>query len=441
MRLSLLLLIPALAFGQDLATLEAHRKEVSAALRAKDYAMAAEKQRLVTGAMTHSSAQAYRLAEIEALAGHRDQALEALDRYLLMGGAQDPAEDESFASLKDDTAFAALQTRAKANGRPVRNSAKRLDLPPQDLITEDIAWDGARKHLLVSSVHRRKILSVGLDGHAEDFLGLLDPDLGGIFALGLDMKRDRLWMATAWLEQVGGFTKDQEGHSALLCFRLSDRKLLERVDAPADGRPHALGDMTVAPDGEVFVSDGRGCLYRHRFGGGGLKEIAPGHFRSPQTPALDADGHHLFVGDYSLGLARVDLRTEEVRWVEAPDSLATEGMDGLYLRGGKLIAVQNGTVPARVVQMELSKDHQRVLRWRALDTGDLPEPTHGTFVDGAFCYLSGAGWERFDDAGALRKDAPPDAPTIRRIPAVKLKAWPTPSTSRPASASLAKPSR
>lgn len=417
MRILLLTLLTGLASAQDLAQMEAQRKAVSVALKAKDYGTAAVQQRRVTASMPHSSAQRYRLAEIEALAGHQPEALHALEGYLRMGGVQDPGEDDSFAALKEDAAFARLRTQAQANAKPIRASSKLLDLPAQDLITEDLAWDKARKQFLVSSVHRRKILSVGLDGRAEDFIGPLDAELGGVFALGLDAKRDRLWASTACMEQAEGFSKAREGRSALLCFRLSDRKLLERVDAPLDGRAHALGDMTVAPDGEVFVSDGRGALYRHRLGGKALKEVAPGHFRSPQTPALAKDGRHLFVADYSLGIAWVDLQSEAVTWLEGPDDLALEGIDGLYLHGGDLIAVQNGTSPARLLRLRLSMDGRRIEGWTSLDSGELPEPTHGALVDQAFCYLSGAGWERFNDDGSPRKDGPADAPTIRRIPA------------------------
>src|SRR5207302_1668043 len=80
-------------------------------------------------------------------------------------------------------------------------------------------------------------------------------------------------------------------------------------------RGHEPGDIAVAPNGDLFVSDGRaGKLYVVRDGRVALDTLVPaGHLFSPQGIAPDPDGRRLFVADYLYGVAIVDRVTGAVR--------------------------------------------------------------------------------------------------------------------------------
>ena len=138
---------------------------------------------------------------------------------------------------------------------------------------------------------------------------------------------------------------------------------------------------------------------------------------SPQTPAPSADGRLLFIPDYVRGIARLDLTTRRLDWLNHPDDVAVAGIDGLYLDGATFVAVQNGVQPPRLARLFPSPDGTRIVRAEVLEraTPGLGEPTHGVIAGGAFCFLANAGWNRFGEDGHLLTDAPADAPAIWRL--------------------------
>ncbi len=145
---------------------------------------------------------------------------------------------------------------------------------------------------------------------------------------------------------------------------------------------------------------------------------------SPQTPAPSADGKRIFVPDYVRGIAVIDLASHALSWLGHADDVGLAGIDGLYVDGSSLLAVQNGAAPPRVARFTLSSDGTSVARAEVLEraTPGLGEPTHGVIAEGAFYFLANAGWNRFDDDGHLLTSGtngasvPPDAPAIWRLP-------------------------
>jgi hypothetical protein len=156
------------------------------------------------------------------------------------------------------------------------------------------------------------------------------------------------------MEAVEGFRPNDDGQSSLLKFDLRTHKLLRRYQLD-DGKKHAMGDMTIASNGDAFVSDGlSGGVFIIRQPNGDLEPLAAeGVFLSPQTPALSADEKFLYVPDYSEGIAIIRLADRHVEWVKARIPAALEGIDGLYRFKDRLIAVQNGTQPERIVSFHM----------------------------------------------------------------------------------------
>ena len=133
-------------------------------------------------------------------------------------------------------------------------------------------------------------------------------------------------------------------------------------------------------------------------------------FRSLQGMAIVPDGRTMYVADYSHGILRVDLVTRTATALRPAPGVTLLGIDGLYLRDGTLIGVQNGVVPARVVRLCLDDAHALVQHIQVLDRNpDLAdEPTLAAIVGDSLYYVATSQWEKFDDAG-------------RRVPATVLK--------------------
>ena len=67
----------------------------------------------------------------------------------------------------------------------------------------------------------------------------------------------------------------------MLCYDLQSGRLLRRIEGP---HPGALGDMTLAANGDVFVSDGvGGGVYRVLAKGDALERVDAGDFIAPNS--------------------------------------------------------------------------------------------------------------------------------------------------------------
>lgn len=220
------------------------------------------------------------------------------------------------------------------------------------------------------------------------------------------------------MPEWAGYQASDKGRSALLRFSLTTGALLKRYDLPR-GTVHALGDLTLSPYGDVFVSDGYGELYWVDHARDSLEVLIPkGTFRSPQTPALDPGAKTLFVADYSRGIGIVNLANRQSRLLAHPPDLSLAGIDGLYLTGRTIFAVQNGTAPPRLIRMRLDAGLARVESWEVLESnGKEPgAPTHGVVVGSEFYFIANSGWDRLADDGSVKPRAAFEAPTIRELP-------------------------
>lgn len=192
-------------------------------------------------------------------------------------------------------------------------------------------------------------------------------------------------------------------------FTLSDSKLL--------AEDMALGDMPLAPNDDVIVSDGEGGrVYRLPAKATVLEHLDNGEFISPQTPAMYTDGKHIFVPDYLRGIGVLEISTKQVRWLSMGEGFALNGIDGLYFDHGTLIAVQNGTSPERVVAFDLDPSLTRITSETIIErsTNTLGDPTHGVIIDDDFYYIANSGWDVIDDHGNMRPGAKPSEPRVMR---------------------------
>ncbi|PYP90485.1 MAG: hypothetical protein DMG65_11375 [Candidatus Angelobacter sp. Gp1-AA117] len=208
------------------------------------------------------------------------------------------------------------------------------------------------------------------------------------------------------MTDFAGFPKEDEGQTALLAIDPKTGHTLRRFDL--ESKPAVLGDMSIAADGTVYVTDSvGGGVYRVRgdLKKAALEKIAEGLF-SPQTPVLAQDGKRLFVADYPLGIAVIDLTSPSavLNYLPHLDSMAVTGLDGLHLAGDSLIGVQNGTNPQRLVRFQLNHAQTRIISSEVLEqsTEQLGSPTHVVGVND-WIYVSGnTGWDKVDDHGMLK---------------------------------------
>src|SRR4029079_18121374 len=153
-----------------------------------------------------------------------------------------------------------------------------------------------------------------------------------VMGLGIDSARDVLWVSTAADDPIPGLPAGAPPRASVLRVRLEGGQVEHRFDFN-DGRPHEPGDLRVAPDGAVIVSDGRfGALYRIQPRTDRLDPLlAEGSLTGPQEPAVSPDGKRVLVPDYAAGIAIVSRGT--TRWLGHARNIPLNGIDGLLWAG------------------------------------------------------------------------------------------------------------
>ena len=354
------------------------------------------------------------IARAQVRLGNLAAALEVIRQFAAMGQtAELTAVSPDFAPLVASPAFGEIRAMMAANGQPVALAATAVVLPDAMLLAEDLDYDAQTRRFYVTSVRQKKIIATDESGGSRDFAAA--PDGWPLVAIKVDARRERVWATEVAMQELNFSAQADWGRSALLCYDLHSGKLLRRVEGP----PHSgLGDMTLARDGAVIVSDGDGGgVYRLSAADSSLQRLDGGDFISPQTPALHPDGRHIFVPDYVRGIGVLDVATRQVRWLAMQGRFALNGIDGLYFDHGRLLAVQNGTSPERVMAFTLDPTLTRVLSATVIEraTQSLGDPTHGVVSGGQFYYIANSGWDVTDEHGALKAGATASAARIMRV--------------------------
>lgn len=350
--------------------------------------------------------------------GDSATAIASLGRLARMGLSLDLVADTMLAPLRQREDFISLTAAFRRNNDAIGTTTIVATLPLRDFVAEGVAYDAARSRLLVSSIRHSKVVSVQPNGVSQDFIDIARD--GGWSALGLavDSARNRLWVSTEWMPHAVGGNANDSGRAALHRYDLGNGRLTGRWELPR-GTPHEPGDIAVAINGDLFVSDGRaGMMFVLREGRDSLATlVGPGVLVSPQGIAPDSDGRRLFVADYARGIAIVDATLGTVSWAPHPSDVAVNGIDGMILHSGRLIAVQNGVAPDRVVALQLSGDRTAIVGAEILarDTLSVREPTHLTAMGPDVVFVANGGFDAFEENGHLRTGAKLEAPRLARV--------------------------
>jgi sugar lactone lactonase YvrE len=353
-----------------------------------------------------------RMASVETRLGHTAEALTWMQRYAATGLTYDVTKDNDLKPLATDKSFQPIAAQMQARSKLISHAELVCALPIPDLMPEDLTYDPVSGTFVVSSIQRHtlyrvtlpesgsstdcKIKEIPLEESARHWI---------VMAVSYDAKRNLLWTTTSAIEGFPGISKQDAGKAALLALDPTSGKLSKRFDVEANG-PAILGDMSVTPDGTVYFTDSLGGgVYRVR---GDLRtatvdKIAGGLF-SPQTPVLAQDGKRLFVADYPMGIAVINLASGKVDYLPHPEEMAVTGLDGLYLADDTLIGVQNGTDPERIVRLRLSHDQTAIASLEVVEQASprLGEPTHAIKAQGMIYVTGNVGWSKIDDHGKLK---------------------------------------
>jgi sugar lactone lactonase YvrE len=284
------------------------------------------------------------------------EALDLLKKCLALQEGFDPSGDPAFLELKELKEFNALIEDVHRDFPVAMQAREAFRTSEKDLVPEGLAYDAQRNVFYLSSLNRRKIVQIGLDGSISDFVPGDRFDLLPVLRIRLDPNTDTVWAASF---------KDS-GKTELLHFDATG-KLLGRF-RPDGSAKHGFNDLVIRKNGEVILTDSLANEVLRFDPVTRSFKVLPVHrpLFYPNGIALSGDDRTLYVAD-SLGVVRVDLTSGQTHDVNPGPRSTLAGIDGLYWHSGRLIAIQNGIGSPRVAAFHLSGDGLRVTQTTVLE--------------------------------------------------------------------------
>ena len=408
-------------------TLQAQQlaRDATAAAEAKDYPKYLEKMSAAVALRPDYPRLLVNLAAAQALNDQPEEAVATLERLAAFGVNSPVEKNAAFAAMRDRKDFKEVVKKLAANLQNVIGEGEiAFPLPEVTGLIEGIAWREKTGDFFFGDVHNRVVWLRTPDKKVRKFSA--EEATFGIFGLAVDEAGGALWAATSAVPAMRGYTDELNGAAGLAEFDLESGALRRVVRVPPlnDQQTHVLGDLTLAPDGTIYLPDsGASVLWRLAPGGKALEmAVESPEFMSLQGVVAAPEGGTLLLSDYANGVLRVDLSSRAVRRLESPPDTTLIGLDGLVRApNGDLLGIQNGLRPKRVVRIVLDGTGEAVTSVTVLESAHLnmPDPTLGCIgPDGNLFFVGSAGWSRFEGA-EVTATAPRPVPIFRTKLAVE----------------------
>lgn len=371
--------------------------KASEAFSSKDYTEFRAAMERLHQLRPYNSEYMYQLVIARALLDDKSAAYDLMLRMQQQGLAYDFSQLDSTENLRGTEVFDYVNDLMKQAANPMGESETMFSLPDNVIMPEAMTWDESRQKFLVGTVAEGQVLAVGKDGQVSELIKANDENgMWAVFDILVDQERNRLWVSSAVTPKFNRYSIPDKGRSALFEFNLETLELIRRYPVPIDGRPHILGNMTMNPNGDIFIADRiLPLIYSKPAGEQKLKAIlASRDMVSLRGIAMQPDGRILYVADREMGILVVDLEGEKVARLGIPGNLNIGGLEGLYLWNNHLVIIQNGIKPQRVMRLQLDSTGTKVDKVRPLAVAQpvFEFPSFGTIIENNLVYFANSQW-------------------------------------------------
>jgi len=335
----------------------------------------------------------YNLASAYSLNGKKQEALSVLKNIVLASNTVAFEGDSDFESIKEDKKFKELLQLKVSQSAVIQSSIQKISLSENDLHPEGLLYLQKHKLWLASSIRNKKIVAFDANGKCTDWF----TDCSySVFALKTDNNQKYLWVACSAIPEMKGFTKKDEGKSEILKIEIATQKLVQRYSVEGS---HVFGDITVAKNNDVYISDSlEPLIYKIEKDSLLLWKDLKKEAFNLQGIALDENESKLFIADYLKGVLVIDIKTKEHSWLDFPEETSKKGIDGLVFYKKSLIAIQNGVVPIRIVRYKLNESDTKITDFVVMDNNRkvFNEPALATLVQNKLYFFANSPWKFYD---------------------------------------------
>ena len=390
------------------------RSEGFAAFRAGDHAGALVKLEAALALRPDNSLLLGYVAYLAAETGDTPRATEVARRYAALGLAPGQQIQDALEEKLPADDWAEIKAGFTANITPQGEASIFASVPPDIALIEGIAL-GPDGRLFVSSVVSGGIYAQRENGW-QKLISAADRGMGSFFGIAFDALHGSLWATYGHVDQTSGHKKGG-GKTGIAEFDATTGKLKHDYVLQGSTAEHQIADLLITRDHTIYASDASGKAVYKVADDALIKAFDLPFSTSPQGLAESAQGG-LFLADYGRGLWLLDPGSGRAALLGVPRGLSLLGIDGLAARGNKLIAIQNGVNPHRVLEITLSDDGKLAANARVL-AQNLPgfdEPTLGVGVPNGYIFVAGSQWPKYGPGGTVKEGVVIQPTSLMRLP-------------------------
>lgn len=341
----------------------------------------------------NNSEYMYQLVIAYALLDEKSQAYDLMLRMQRQGLAYDFTATDETENIRGTQVFDYVNDLMTRAAQPVGEAEPVFTLPENVKLPEAFSWDESRQKFLIGTMAGGRVFAVGKDGQVEELLEAdADNGLWAVIDILADPPRNRLWITSAALPGFARFDPIDKGRSALFEFKLDTLERVNRYPVPVDGNAHILGNMALAPNGDLYAADrALPLIYSKPADEEKLKPVLVlKDMISQRGLAMQPDGRIMYVAGREMGIMMIDLVGRQAGFLAAPETLNLAGIDGLYLKNNALFMIQNGIRPQRVMRLQLNANGTAVESVRPLAVAQpvFDFPSFGTLVGDDIYYFA-----------------------------------------------------
>lgn len=304
----------------------------------------------------HNSDYMFQLVLAHALLDEKTPAYNIMLTMQRQGLSYDFTKTDDTLNIRQTQVFEYLNELMVLAGDPLGESEIVITLPDEVTMTQAITWDESRGRFLVGTRSDGRVLAVGMDGEVTELIRADNENgLWSVMGLLVDQANNRLWVTSAALPVFAGYGPADKGRSVLFEFDLANLELIKRHPVPVDGKAHILSNMVLSPSGDLYIVDQKlPLIYKKPAGDGKLKAVLGlRNMVSLRGIAINEAGSLMYVADREMGIAVIDVKSGRVAPLDVEETLNLGGIDGLYFKNNRLVMIQNGIKPQRVMLLQL----------------------------------------------------------------------------------------
>ena len=283
---------------------------------------------------------------------------------------------------------------------PINNSSLAYVLDEKDLIPEGIAYDKQTQTLYISSINKRKIVSINQEGIIQDFIKSGQNNILAVLGMEVDPVRRHLWVCSEW-DNPRKIVTDSLLHTSIYKYDIETGSLIKKY-VLKDTTQRLLNDLTISSDGTVYITESlQGKVYIIRPEKDSLELfIDSDHYYYANGITISDDNQKLYVSHFG-GTHIVDLKKNIINKLKHPENISTGRVDGLAFYKNSLIMHQG-----EICRYYLNETSDSIINKEIIERNNplFDFPTTGEIVGNEYFYIANAQLTKFDEKGFVLPD-------------------------------------